>query len=623
MSGDTEHRRILLVEDEAIIAMDEQRILESHDYAVDIVHSGEAGVAAVAGDDDIELVLMDIDLGVGMDGTEAARAILDIRDVPIVFLSSHTEKALVDQVRDITSYGYVVKNSGEFVLVQSIEMAFRLFGTTRELREENAQHRATRTSLAESRRFLSSTLEAIQDGISVLDSDLVVQHVNEVMNRWYEENAPLVGKKCYEVYHGRGEPCPNCPSLRALDTGNAESSVVPGLPGSPVRWVELFAYPMKDPASDEVTGVVEFVRDITERAERQRELRDLSRRSTARTQYLEAIFAAVPDAVITLDPDHHVMDWSPGAEAVFGYTLEEVKGCDIDDIVSGPAGEALEEAREFTARVSKEEVVLPTAAVRYRKDGSPVDVLFSSAPIIIEGQFEGVAAIYKDVTERVDAERGREAERERVERLLEERNLLFRETQHRIKNDLALVRSLLSMQASQTADPECRAVLEEAESRVTVMASVHDQLFRHAEVETVSMAQFIDSLLEELRQASSFPGMDVSVEAEAFSVPARVSVNVGIILNELLTNAMKHADEAGRSLRVRGRIGRRKDGSAVLSFRDTGAGFPDAVLSGEKRGLGLTIIEALASQHDGEVSFRNDGGAVVDVVLPLPTEAGG
>jgi two-component sensor histidine kinase/CheY-like chemotaxis protein len=492
MSAGTAHRRILLVEDEAIIAMDEQRILASHGYDVGIVHSGEGAVAAVAADHGIELILMDIDLGAGMDGTEAAREILSVRDVPIVFLTSHTEKALVDQVAGITSYGYVVKNSGEFVLVQSIEMAFRLFETTQELRAENAGHRETRESLDESRRFLSSTLEAIQEGISVLEPDLTVRHVNEVMNRWYAENAPLLGKKCYEVYHGRSEPCGNCPTLKALDTGKTEFSVVPGLPGSPVKWVELFAYPMKDPASDEVTGVVEFVRDVSER---------------------------------------------------------------------------------------------------------------------------------------VEAEHRLEAERERVERLLEERDLLFRESQHRIKNDLALVRSLLSMQASQTADAECRSVLEEAAGRITVMASVHDQLFRHAEVGTVSMAQLIDSLLAELRQGASFSDMDVSVEAEPFSVPARLSVSVGIMLNELLTNAVKHAEQnpdlrARGNLQVRGRIGRREDDSAELSFRDSGTGFPDAVLSGERRGLGLTIIEALAAQHEGEVTFRNDDGAVVEVVLPLPTEAG-
>ena len=130
----------------------------------------------------------------------------------------------------------------------------------------------------------------------------------------------------------------------------------------------------------------------------------------------------MPDAVITLDPHHHVLEWSPGAETVFGYTPEEAKGRNIDDVVSGPAGEALEEAREFTARVSNEEVMPPTAAVRYRKDGSQVDVLFSSAPIIIDGTVEGIAAIYKDVTARRAAERATARSEEKY-RLLAENSL--------------------------------------------------------------------------------------------------------------------------------------------------------------------------------------------------------
>ncbi|MFP4375377.1 MAG: hypothetical protein ACLFPO_13680 [Spirochaetaceae bacterium] len=119
--------------------------------------------------------------------TGAARMIPEIRDVPIVFLTSHSEKEMVDQVRGITSYGYVLKNAGEFVLVQSIEMAFRLFERTQQLDAENAEHRATRTSLEESRRFLSSTLEAIQDGISVLGLTIIealaAQHEGELTVR--------------------------------------------------------------------------------------------------------------------------------------------------------------------------------------------------------------------------------------------------------------------------------------------------------------------------------------------------------------------------------------------------------------------------------------------------------
>jgi len=120
-------KKILLVEDEAIIAMSEAQMLEKHGFEVSTVHTGEKAVKAAASEPDISLILMDIDLGVGMDGTEAAEKILETRDLPVVFLSSHTEPAVVEKTEGITSYGYIVKNSGETVLLASIRMAFRLW----------------------------------------------------------------------------------------------------------------------------------------------------------------------------------------------------------------------------------------------------------------------------------------------------------------------------------------------------------------------------------------------------------------------------------------------------------------------------------------------------------------
>jgi CheY-like chemotaxis protein len=118
---------ILLVEDEALIAMAETATLERHGYAVRTVANGEAAVSEGARED-VGLILMDIDLGAGaMDGTQAAQRILEQREVPIVFLTSHNEREMVERVRGITRYGYVLKNSGEFVLIQSIETAFELF----------------------------------------------------------------------------------------------------------------------------------------------------------------------------------------------------------------------------------------------------------------------------------------------------------------------------------------------------------------------------------------------------------------------------------------------------------------------------------------------------------------
>ncbi len=129
-------KRILLVEDEALIALDEERILAKHGYGVLMEFTGEGAVARALEDPGIDLVLMDIDLGRGMDGTRAARLILEERDVPVVFLSSHTERDIVERTEGISSYGYVVKHSGETVLIASIKMAFKLFEAKRSEKEK-------------------------------------------------------------------------------------------------------------------------------------------------------------------------------------------------------------------------------------------------------------------------------------------------------------------------------------------------------------------------------------------------------------------------------------------------------------------------------------------------------
>lgn len=120
-------KTVLLVEDEAIIALSKQNELTKYGYNVVICNTGEKAVATSKEDDEIDLILMDIDLGSGMDGTVAAELILRDRDLPFVFLSSHTEPVMVEKTEKITSYGYVVKSSGITVLDASIKMAFKLY----------------------------------------------------------------------------------------------------------------------------------------------------------------------------------------------------------------------------------------------------------------------------------------------------------------------------------------------------------------------------------------------------------------------------------------------------------------------------------------------------------------
>jgi PAS domain S-box-containing protein len=141
-------RTILLVEDEALIALSESRQLEAAGYAVVQALSGERAVEIMEGEGDrIDLVLMDIDLGRGMDGTQAALEIQKKHDTPILFLSSHQEKTVVERTERITNYGYMVKNSSFTVLDASIKMAFRLFEATRKLGHKSAEAEAANTRL--------------------------------------------------------------------------------------------------------------------------------------------------------------------------------------------------------------------------------------------------------------------------------------------------------------------------------------------------------------------------------------------------------------------------------------------------------------------------------------------
>lgn len=147
--NDEKVKTILLVEDEAIISIIVAKAIKKFGYNVITVNSGEKAVQRTASDESISLVLMDIDLGEGIDGTEAARQILAFRNIPIVFHTSHSEQEMVERVKGITRYGYIIKSSGDFVLKSSIEMAFELFEANRKtentliaMRESEEKYRA-------------------------------------------------------------------------------------------------------------------------------------------------------------------------------------------------------------------------------------------------------------------------------------------------------------------------------------------------------------------------------------------------------------------------------------------------------------------------------------------------
>jgi len=188
-------KTILLVEDEAIISLAQKMTLQKYGYAVITANSGEQAVEIFTGKDDIDLILMDIDLGEGLNGPEAAKIILEKREIPVVFLSSHTEPEIVAKTEEITSYGYVVKNSGITVLDASIKMAFKLFDAKN---KEKAKEDELKVSEAKFRQIY----ENMYVGIAQINMDFRIEFANRAYCRMLGfEESELQGKHLGEITH--------------------------------------------------------------------------------------------------------------------------------------------------------------------------------------------------------------------------------------------------------------------------------------------------------------------------------------------------------------------------------------------------------------------------------------
>jgi PAS domain S-box-containing protein len=267
-------KKILLVENEMIIALDESARITRLGYEVLSVNSGEAAVKSALGDATILLILMDIDLGEGIDGPEAARRILTKRDLPIVFLTSHSEREMVEKVRGITRYGYVLKNSGDFVLQSSIEMAFELFEASEKIRERDA-------AIQQSEILYRSVVTAMAEGVELRAANGEVVAVNPAAERIIGRSAEemqgrIPDEKQWMAIHEDGRPCPiaDHPALATLQSGKPLSNVVIGLgrTDGAIVWVSINTQPLFSPGESKPYSVVATFRDITEQRQAEKAL---------------------------------------------------------------------------------------------------------------------------------------------------------------------------------------------------------------------------------------------------------------------------------------------------------------------------------------------------------------
>ena len=230
------------------------------------------------------------------------------------------------------------------------------------------------------------------------------------------------------------------------------------------------------------------------------------------------------------------------------------------------------------------------------------------------GSIIGTFGLSRDITER-------KRHTQEIERSLEEKNILLREINHRVKNNLAIISSLIALQERESENRESAKILEELRGRIYSIALVHERLYRSENFSSISVGDYLADLTGTVMSifADAGPEIDISIDAGNIVLPLDTAVPLGLILNELLTNSVKHAFPSGPTAERRIAIeGSRLNGELIFTIRDNGAGYPQPFQPDTATGLGFTLIQALLAQIEGRITVENREGAWSRITLPAP-----
>ena len=329
-------------------------------------------------------------------GEKISFLVLYNTDLSIRFIAAYTTILLfsyiMEKVRSIIQGRLEVTNIKIEKALQKVkEKSFELAESNDGLQQEIAERKRVEKALRSSEHFLDNVIESIQDGISVLNPDLTIRHANGIMKSWYHDKIPLEGKKCFVCYQNMEQPCDPCPTLRCLSSGETERNIVSGTPGGVVEWIELFSFPIKDKETKEITGVVEFVRDITERRKVEQAMKDSEER------YRSLVENTMEGYFICEIPSGRFLFLNERSCDIYGYSLQEGINLSIWDVISAEEHERVKkriQSRVEGKQISSERQTYNSVC----KDGSIIRVEVSTSLIKYKGKLV-VQGVLRDITE--------------------------------------------------------------------------------------------------------------------------------------------------------------------------------------------------------------------------------
>lgn len=350
--------------------------------------------------------------------------------------------------------------------------------------------------------------------------------------------------------------------------------------------IEISLSPLR---TDRGVLVISIIRDTTERRQAEAKFRGL--------------LESAPDGIVVVDVQGKIAIVNTQTERIFGYAREDLIGQHIETLIPMRYHERHVQHRDGYFRVPKTRPMggSATSLTGRKKDGTEFPVEVSLSPMHT-GDGLLVSAAIRDISERKAVET-------RLRASLREKEVLLKEVHHRVKNNLQIVSSMLNLQMDQITDERALRLFKESQSRVRSIALFHEKLYQAKDLAHVDVAEYLKSVTTGLFVAYGVnpERITLAMHVDQIELSVDAAISCGLIVNELVSNALKHAFTGRDKGTIE--IAMRADGDgALLEVMDDGVGLPEGLELGHPNTLGLRLVSILAEQVQGQLEVDGAQG---------------
>ncbi|MFZ6842921.1 PAS domain S-box protein [Undibacterium sp. RuTC16W] len=365
-------------------------------------------------------------------------------------------------------------------------------------------------------------------------------------------------------------------------------------------WIDFMLAPLYD-GEGRITHLIPSGMDISQRHESERRLQLSEER-------FRSVVESSDDAIISKSLDGLITSWNPAAERLLGYQAAEIIGQSVTLLF--PQDKLSEEA-EIMRRIRLGERVPSFETVRIHKDGHKVDIAVTISPLRgNNGAIVGASKIARDISEQ-------KRYRELLEQALDEKTSLLHEVHHRVKNNLQIVSSLLHLQARKET-PEVRQALAESQGRIKAMALVHQLLYESNTTADINLDDYLRRLVSLTSATYSMSNRDIQIlfipSHEKIKIDIQRAIPCGLIINELILNATKHAFHGKTSGKITIELHADANNRARIVLSDNGCGLPEDFSWSGEGSLGKQLIPMFVQQLKGELQTESTSGGAHFVI---------